>query len=322
MSDSEDEQNLFAHDLLQQPISDSGSDEANMFAHDLLTPGYTDRKNSSVLRKPGPGRPPASPPNERDTPAEKKVKKRNKRRRERYVEKKVETGMVKEYKEQILQGNMSQADQLQQKLITTTTGKKIFPSAAKSASNAVAATKLAENIKNNINANLKPRSKHRGSIAVRVCAGLPPQFCASALGFSPSYNRQARKRDLAMQIPNALETESRTETGRVTTSDALTLEYIKYLESRSAIFSGAKTGTLTLTMTMDRLEAELYAEQPAIIRRAVRQDPTMRPDVTKPQKYLTRRQMDVLAAEHATTQVGFSDSEEYKVRLEAELQRY
>ena len=179
------------------------------------------------------------------------------------------------------------------------------------------ASKLAENVKH-LNKSLGVRSKHRQSIANAITEGLPAKFCAASLGFSSSYVRQSRKRGRENPTP-ALLTESRTEgKGRTTTNDALTTENVKFFNTRSSIWSGSKTYTRKLTMPKERVEVELYAEQPAILRRAVKNDPSLLSDIV-PNKHLTRRQMDMLAAEHAAQQDGFSEAQEYKSRLETEF---
>ena len=74
-------------------------------------------------------------------------------------------------------------------------------------------------------------------------------------------------------------------------------------------------------MNKGRLEVEFHAEFPAILRRAVDRDPGMRPDAQKREQVLTLMEKNVLAAESAAEREGFSEAEEYKSRLDAELQR-
>ena len=213
---------------------------------------------------------------------------------------------------------MAKADEIQQTLLPTTTGKKVFPSASNTAAKLHSVSKLAENVQTNLNTNLGPKSKHRQRLAIRVTEGLPPAFC-SVLGYSQSYIRQARKRARDNPAPDALLTETRTESGRITMGAALMHEYGQFLMARSDIFSGELRH---LSITKDRVEAELFAEQPEILRKAAKQDPTMLPDRSRSEKHLTRMEMDVLAAEYASRQPGFSQAEEFTIRLAEELQRF
>jgi hypothetical protein len=74
-------------------------------------------------------------------------------------------------------------------------------------------------------------------------------------------------------------------------------------------------------MTKGRLEAEFYAHYPALLRRVAELEPSVRDDI-KATQYMTVLQKSVLAAENAAQQPNFSEAEEYKSRLDAELQRY
>ena len=70
-----------------------------------------------------------------------------------------------------------------------------------------------------------------------------------------------------------------------------------------------------------RVEAELYAEFPAVLRQAASRDPDMLPDSSKPNKVLTSMQKNLLASIHAATQYSFNQATEYKTRLDTELER-
>ena len=72
-------------------------------------------------------------------------------------------------------------------------------------------------------------------------------------------------------------------------------------------------------MTQERLFAELHAEMPALVRRAVHADPSLRAFDNAP--VLTRLHMNVWAAEAAAAVDGFLEASEYTARLRAELQR-
>ena len=167
-----------------------------------------------------------------------------------------------------------------------------------------------------------PRSKHRKDITARVTTGLPPQFCQDVLGLNLSSLRQFKKRSQDTNIQPALLKESRSEgNGRVAWSPAFEAEIVRFFESRTEILSGANTHTRKLLMNKGLLEAEFYAELPALLRRAVQSDPDMRPDDEKAEHVLTIMQKNVLAAECVSEQPDFSEAEEYKSRLDAELQR-
>ena len=86
--------------------------------------------------------------------------------------------------------------------------------------------------------------------------------------------------------------------------------------------SGADTHTRKLLMSKSRLEAEFHAELPQILRRAVQSDSSMLPDPGKTRHVLTAMQKNVLSAVYMAKQPHFSLSEEYKSRLDAELQRH
>jgi len=101
----------------------------------------------------------------------------------------------------------------------------------------------------------------------------------------------------------------------------LTKDWSIFFLSRTHILSGAIRETRQLTLTQERLFAELYAEFPALLRRALRADPTLQVPVLANDKVLTRMQMNILAAQAAADEPGFLETTEYEVRLNAELQR-
>ena len=165
------------------------------------------------------------------------------------------------------------------------------------------------------------RSKHRKDLATRVTKGLPPQFCQDVLGFKSSYLRKSRQRQRDDSTLPALVTESRTDTsGRMRWVPEYEQEVARFFESRTQILSGANTHTRKLLMNKGRLEIEFEAQYPAILKKVVELEPSIRPDPTS-NTVLSRLQQDVLAAEFAAEQDNFCDAEEYKTRLEAALER-
>ena len=90
--------------------------------------------------------------------------------------------------------------------------------------------------------------------------------------------------------------------------------------SRTHILSGANTETRQLLMTKKRLEAELYAEYPSLLRAAAEQDPSMAPK--KRMGILTLQQANTLAAQYSADQEGWFRGQEYKMRLDSILQRF
>ena len=97
-------------------------------------------------------------------------------------------------------------------------------------------------------------------------------------------------------------------------------EVARFFEARTQILSGANTHTRKLLMNKGRLEIEFEAQYPAMLRKVVELEPSIRPDPTS-NTVLSRLQQDVLAAEFAAEQENFCDAEEYKTRLEAALER-
>ena len=232
--------------------------------------------------------------------------------------------MLTNWSQAVAQKNYSQANEIQSKLVPTVTGRKVFPEMHSTLSRENAFEKLSENVKT-LNAAMGSKSKHRKDLAIQVTAGLPAIFCQTVLGFDAAYLGQVRKRHRDAPNEPALLTESRTESGyRNSKASILSTLLVEFFESRSYIESGSDTPCRVLTITMDRLEAELFAETPAILRRLHKREPSQCPVASFPaDKLLTRLQMDIMAAAiDAERQADFSAAEEYSARLEAELQRF
>ncbi len=179
---------------------------------------------------------------------------------------------------------------------------------------------LASNVKL-LNTGLGQRSKHRGHLALKVTKDLPPAFCKEVLAFDPALIRQGRKRERDNPSAPALVTDHRSENGRARWSPEFEIELGNFFISRTEILSGAKTNTRRLLKPKGRVEAELYAEFPAVLRQAASRDPDMLPDSSKPNKVLTSMQKNLLASIHAATQYSFNQATEYKTRLDTELER-
>ena len=245
---------------------------------------------------------------------------RNAQRRRRYQQKLREDQLEKDSRSAVFQKNDKLAEKLYQELLPTVRGRHLFPSQTKTVGELKAMQKLGENFKS-MQKDMPARSKHRAAIAHRVARGLPPSVCKEILGLKPSYLRKVRQRELVNSNP-ALVTEHRDEgSGRVRWSAVYTDQIKSFFESRTEILSGAKTHTRRLLMTKGRLEAEFYAHYPALLRRVAELEPSVRDDI-KATQYMTVLQKSVLAAENAAQQPNFSEAEEYKSRLDAELQRY
>jgi hypothetical protein len=150
---------------------------------------------------------------------------------------------------------------------------------------------------------------------------LPPAFCKEVLAFDPALIRQGRKRERDNPSAPALVTDHRSENGRARWSPEFEIELGNFFISRTEILSGAKTNTRRLLKPKGRVEAELYAEFPAVLRQAASRDPDMLPDSSKPNKVLTSMQKHLLASIHAATQYSFNQATEYKTRLDTELER-
>jgi hypothetical protein len=261
-----------------------------------------------------PGRPRAAPGSKADTPA-------NAQRRKRAAERRKEAALEKDWRVAVAAGEDMRADTLQQELCETIRGRTLFPSQTKTLAELKAIQQLSQNVKE-LNQGLGQKSKHRKDIATRVTKGLPPQFCQDVLGFDKASLRQFKKRSKESTSEPALIQESRSEgSGRVAWSAEFQAQLATFFKSRTEILSGAKTHTRKLLMSKGRLEVEFHAEFPAILRRAVERDPGMRPDAQKREQVLTIMEKNVLAAESAAEREGFSEAEEYKCRLDAELQR-
>ena len=254
------------------------------------------------------GRPCAKPGTAGDT-------QRNTNRRSTYGAGKQEKKILEKYKAAVAQSDLKLADHIfHAELLPTATGKRLFPQSSR----AHVALHVVENI-GKLNRSLGPKSKHRADLLLHVTAGIPAAFCESALGVDPAFLRQAKLRAQNAPRASALETEGRHEDGRECAPAAMDEELVKFFLSRTHIDSGASTQTRQLTMTQERLFAELHAEMPALVRRAVHADPSLRAFDNAP--VLTRLHMNVWAAEAAAAVDGFLEASEYTARLRAELQR-
>lgn len=235
------------------------------------------------------------------------------------VENGMPNGLVRRYQAAVAETDFPLADTIFKELAPTTTGRKMFPSHAKSLLDTEHLQQLASNVKA-LNTSLGGKSKHRAAIATRVTAELPPQFYQKSLAFDPAYVRQAKKREREASSVPLLVTESRAEVaGRVIYNPEIEVEFGVFFESRTHIISGGSTNTRKLLMPKWRCEAEGNAEYPEMLRRAAQRDPSLIP--TRQNQILTKQDKDVLAALHAAGAASFLQSVEYSQRLEAELDR-
>ena len=259
------------------------------------------------------GRPRAPPGSKADT-------RRNAQRRRRARQNRQEDLLEKDWRAAVASHDNETADELLQELLPTLRGRRLFPSLSHSLNQVKSFEKLGENVKQ-LNIDLGARSKHRKSIATRVTKGLPPEFCEDILAFKKSYLRKARQRESEnVRKPSLLQEKRDEQTKRVRWGATYVEEIVKFFESRTEILSGANTLTRRLLINKGRLEAEFCAEYPAILRKIVRRDPSIRPDPNSG-LILTTLQQNVLAAEYAANQPDFSQAEEYQERLNNELQR-
>ena len=296
--------------------SDDSPDDASdsESEQDSTVPSDSESDQDTTGPKRQPGRPRAQVGTEADTP-------RNAQRRVRYQERSQEDRLEDQWRTAVAAKRDAEAQELCAELLQTRRGATLFPAQAKIHAELKATKLLAKNV-SEFNKEMGARSKHRRVFAIRVTKGLPPAFCQKILGFNPSSLRKFNQRDREDSSKPALFSEGRNdEKGRASFSPTFEREVGKFFESRTAILSGANTHTRKLLMPKARFEAEFHAEVPAILRRAVLQDSNLRPDVSKPDRILTAMQKNVLAAEYACTRDAFSEAEEYRLRLDAYLQR-
>lgn len=246
--------------------------------------------------------------------------KRNQRRRERAQERKAEDVLEANYRAAVAAQEDARAEELMLQLVQTKRGRELFPTFATSSSELKHYQKLGENVKE-LNSSMGKRSKHRQALSTKVTAGLPPSFTRDVLDLNPATLRKNRERQNKATDPPALLADSRTEgAGRESWSEAMVDAIRDFFLSRTHILSGANTETRQLLMTKKRLEAELYAEYPSLLRAAAEQDPSMAPK--KRTGILTLQQANTLAAQYSADQEGWSRGQEYKMRLDSILQRF
>ena len=170
--------------------------------------------------------------------------KRNQRRRERAQERKAEDVLEASYRAAVAAQEDERAEELMQQLLQTKRGQELFPIFANSSSELKHYQQLGENVKELV------------------------------LDLNPASLRKNRERQNNATDPPALLVESRTEgAGRDTWSQAMVDAILDFFNSRTHIMSGASTETRQLLMTKKRLQAELYAEYPALFRTVAEQDP-------------------------------------------------
>jgi hypothetical protein len=299
-------------------LPDENSDSDNTSSDDMSSSWDSDASNASLgniieSQRHVVGRPRALPGSKADNP-------RNDNRRLQYKERKHEKKLEQAWRIAVTDNNDTVANELQQELMKTHRGRSLFPGARKSEAELAVYRQLASNVKL-LNTGLGQRSKHRGHLALKVTKDLPPAFCKEVLAFDPALIRQGRKRERDNPSAPALVTDHRSENGRARWSPEFEIELGNFFISRTEILSGAKTNTRRLLKPKGRVEAELYAEFPAVLRQAASRDPDMLPDSSKPNKVLTSMQKNLLASIHAATQYSFNQATEYKTRLDTELER-
>jgi hypothetical protein len=268
-------------------LPDENSDSDNTSSDDMSSSWDSDASNASLgniieSQRHVVGRPRALPGSKADNP-------RNDNRRLRYKERKHEKKLEQAWRIAVTDNNDTVANELQQELMKTHRGRSLFPGARKSEAELAVYRQLASNVKL-LNTGLGQRSKHRGHLALKVTKDLPPAFCKEVLAFDPALIRQGRKRERDNPSAPALVTDHRSENGRARWSPEFEIELGNFFISRTEILSGAKTNTRRLLKPKGRVEAELYAEFPAVLRQAASRDPDMLPDSSKPNKVLTSMQ--------------------------------
>ena len=240
--------------------------------------------------------------------------KRNARKRAAYAAKPIFDAILKRYKQAIANGDLQNADSiLNTELLLTKQGREKVPKS----SDALVATRVVQNV-SMLNTGLGQKSKHRADILQRVTEGVPSGFCQRFLSVQPDYLRQAQRRSEKNPRPSALETEGRHEEGRKAHSDAVDAELVNFFLSRTHIDSDATLDTRQLTLTQERLFAELHAEMPAVLRRAVCANPSLQVPVDLPSHPQANEHLSLAGRWGGG---GFLEAKEYETRLDAELQR-
>ena len=310
-----------------EPESESGQDmedsepECTEMVHVPIKSTNTDTKTTQIrslarpTRRVGPGRPRAPRGSAADTP-------RNAQRRKRAQQRRREKRLEQDWRQAVASCDDEKAEMLYQELLPTVLGRKLFPSQTKTTRELASLKVLGDNLRQ-LNEDLGSSSKHRTHIASRVTTGLPPQFCQDVLGFDKAYLRKTRQRQHnrdTNELP-ALLSEGRNEAcARVRWSPEFRAGIKSFFISRTEILSGANTHTRRLLMNKGRLEAEFHAHYPSMLRKIAEYDPEVVSDI-KSMQILTALEKNILAAQYAAKQDGFSEAEEYRLRLEAVLQR-